>query len=186
MRQERGLQNTVIVVLAIAILVMSVGFATYSENLKINGTATFNKATWDVRFNKTSFNETSEIKATTKSVEDKVISYSVTLPKPGSTYSFTVNVQNYGTIDAELKKITMTGLTTEQAKYISHKVTYAGTDYTETTDNITGKVIAGGGTATATVVVTVKYELPAVATDLPSENQTVNLNVEFDYVDANL
>ena len=114
MRQERGLQNTVIVVLAIAILVMSVGFATYSENLKINGTATFNKATWDVRFNKTSFSETSDIKATTKSVEDQVISYSVTLPKPGSIYSFTVNVQNYGTIDAELKKITMTGLTAEQ------------------------------------------------------------------------
>ena len=186
MRQERGLQNTVIVVLAIAILVMSIGFATYSENLKINGTATFNKATWDVRFNKTSFNETSEIKATTKSVEDKVISYSVTLPKPGSTYSFTVNVQNYGTIDAALKKVTMTGLTEAQEKYISHEVTYAGTKYTETTDNISGVELAGGGTATATVVVTVKYVLPSEATDLPSEDQTVNLNVEFDYVDANL
>lgn len=186
MRQERGLQNTVIVVLAIAILIMSVGFATYSENLKINGTATFNKATWNVSFNKTTFNETSEIKATTKSVEDKLISYSVTLPKPGSTYSFTVNVQNYGTIDAELKKITMTGLTEEQAKYISHKVTYNGTEYTQTNNSITGEVIQGGKDATVPVVVTVEYKLPAEATDLPSENQTVDLNVQFDYVDANL
>ena len=187
MRQERGIQNVVIVFLAIAVLVMSVGFATYTEQLEINGTATFKKASWDVRFDTATYNETSTITSSAHNVGDKTITYSVTLPKPGDTFSFTVNVKNYGTIDAELKKITMTPLDSDQAKYISHTVTYAGTDYTQTTDNITGKVLAGGGTATATVVVTVQYVLPANAEDLPTTaDQTVDLDVTFDYVDANL
>ena len=184
MRQEKGLQNIIIVVLAIAVLVMSVGFATYSETLNINGTATFTAAKWDVRFDKSTQNETSTLKSTTHTVDDRAISYSVTLPKPGSTFTFTVNVKNYGTIDAALKKITMTGLTEAQQAYITHTVNYGGTTYTQTTDNI-GTVLAASGNQSVTVTVTVSYNL-AAANQLPEEDQEVSLNVSFDYIDANL
>lgn len=186
MRQEKSLQNIVVVVLAIAVLAMSVGFATYNQSLNINGTATFTAALWDVHFDTTTFSETSTLKASpAPTVGNTSISYSVTLPQPGSTYSFTVNVKNYGTIDAALKKITMTGLTADQAKYITHTVNYGGTTYTATTDNI-NTVLAASTHETATVTVTVSYVAPAEATDLPATDQQVNLNVQFDYVDANL
>ena len=155
----------------------------YKKSTVTNSSLT--AAKWDVRFDTASFNETSTITSSSHNVGDRNITYAVTLPKPGSTYSFTVNVKNYGTIDASLKKITMTGLTEAQANYITHTVTYAGTTYTETTDDITGKIIAGGGTNTATVVVTVSYDL-AAANQLPQTDQEVTLNVQFDYVDANL
>ena len=187
MRQEKSLQNVVIVFLAIAVLVMSVGFATYTETLNINGTATFTAAKWDVRFKANSYQEAANsVQATSHNVGDKTVTYSVTLPNPNSTYSFTVDVQNYGTIDASLKKVTMTGLTEAQAAYITHTVAIGGTTYSQTTDNITGTVIQGGGSNTATVTVTVSYNLPANASSLPANDEEVTLNVSLDFVDANL
>ena len=180
MRKESNVQNIVIVVLALTIMVMSVGYALYAQTLNINGTATFNKAVWDVHFDTATFSETSTIKATTKDVANTLISYTVTLPKPGDEYSVTVNAKNFGTIDAVLKKITMTGLTTQQAKFITYTVSYAGTAYTQTTDNLNIDLAAE---ASAPIIVTVQYKKPDAAEDLPSENQTVTLTAAFDYVD---
>lgn len=185
MRKEIGLQNLIIVVLAIAVLAMSVGFATYSANLQINGTATFSKALWDVHFDTGSYNETSTIKSTNHTVGDNSVSYTVTLPSPGSTYSFEINAKNYGTIGAKLKKITMTGLTEQQQKFITYTVNYAGTDYTTTTDNI-GTALPAGTSSTAKITVTVSYVYPAEAADLPSADQEVTLSAVFDYVDENV
>ena len=183
MRREKSLQTITIVVLAVAILAMSVGFAVYEQNLTINGTATFNKAVWDVHFDTSSFSETSEIKATEKSVGNNAITYSVTLPKPGSTYSFNVNAKNYGTIDAKLTGITLSGLTTEQQKYITYSVSYAGTVYNQTTTGLNVSLPAGES-STAAIIVTVNYVYPEEASDLPSSDQTVNLTAAFDYTDA--
>ena len=184
MRREKSLQNIIIVILAIAVLAMSVGFAVYEQNLSITGTATFTASKWDVHFDTSTFNETSTIKASEKSIGNTAITYSVTLPSPGSTYSFSVNVKNFGTIDATLKKITLSGLTEAQSKYITYTVTYAGTPYTETTDNL-NIALAAQDHATATVVVTVPYVKPDSATDLPSTDQEVTLTASFDYIDAN-
>lgn len=181
MKNERNVQNIVIVALAVVIVVMSVGYALYSQTLTINGTATFNKAVWDVHFDTETFNETSTIKSTTNSVQNTSITYQVTLAKPGDTYSFTVNAKNFGTIDAKATNITLTGLTAEQQKYITYKVSYNGTEYTSSTSGLNIPLVAG---ASHPVVVTVSYILPQTATDLPSENVTVNLNASIDYVDA--
>ena len=132
MRQEKGLQNIIIVVLSVAVLAMSVGFAVYAQQLNVNGTATFTAAKWDVHFNTNSFAETSTINATSKNVGNTAITYSVTLPNPGSEYTFTVDVKNYGTIDAALEAITLSGLTEAQKKYISYTVNYNGTDKNRT------------------------------------------------------
>lgn len=184
MRREKSLQNIIIVVLAIAVLAMSVGFAVYEQNLSITGTATFTASKWDVHFDTGTFTETSTIKATSKEVGNTAITYSVTLPSPGSTYSFNVNVKNFGTIDATLKKITLSGLTDAQKKYITYTVNYAGTDYTQTTDNLSIG-LAADTHETATVTVTVSYIKPDAAADLPSTDQEVTLTAQFDYIDAN-
>ena len=184
MRHERSFQNIIIVVLAVAVLAMSIGFAAYEQNLSITGTATFTASKWDVHFDTATFKENSEIKATSKEVGNTAITYSVTLPAPGSSYSFEVDVKNFGTIDATLKKITMTGLTDAQKKYITYTVNYANTDYTETTDNL-NIGLAASSHETAKVTVTVSYVKPAAAADLPSTDQEVTLTASFDYVDAN-
>lgn len=180
MKKENGLQNIVIVMLAVAIVAMSVGFALYSQTLNINGTATFKASKWDVHFNTGTFAETSTIKASNKTVADTVITYEVTLEKPGDTYSFDVDVKNFGTIDAILRKITLAGLTAEEAKYVTYTVNYNGQDYTATAD--TNVELPHGQSHKVTV--TVSYVLPTSAADLPTEDHIkTNLTVALDYVD---
>ena len=184
MRKEKNLQNLTLVFLAIAVLIMSVGFAAYNQTLNITGTTTFSAAKWDVHFDTSTFNETSTIKATTKNVGDTAITYSVTLPSPGSTYSFTVNAINAGTINAQLKKITLSGLTTAQQEYITYTVNYAGTDYTATTDGLAINLPAGSSN-TAQVTVTVNYVYPEAASSLPATDQELTLTAAFDYQSVN-
>ena len=181
MRRENTMQNVIIALLAITVLAMSIGYAAYTQALNINGTATFSRAQWDVHFDTATFSETSTIHATSTNVGNTTITYDVTLPSPGSTYSFTVNAKNFGTIDATMKKITLSGLTTAQAKYITYSVSYNGTPYDATTDNLSIPLAAN---ASHPVVVTVNYVLPENATDLPQTDQEVSLTVALDYEDA--
>lgn len=180
MRKERNVQTIAIIALSVAIVIMSIGYAAYTQTLNINGTSTFQASKWDIRFDKDSFSETSTIKATDKSIGDTSITYEVTLAKPNDEYSFTVNAKNFGTIDATMKKITLSGLTDAQKKYISYKVSYNGTEYTNTTEGLTEALASN---ASHPVVVTVKYLLPAESSDLPQTDATVNLTVALDYED---
>ena len=191
MRQERGTQTTVIAVLAIAILVMSVGFAAYSQNLNINGTATFSAAKWSVHFDTSSYAETAASTAhptTTPTPSSTDLAYTVTLAKPGDKYEFTINVVNEGTMDADLKSITITPSPSPVPVYVSHKVNVAGTDYTTTNSSITGVTLAkqtGNTPGTQTVKVTVEYLEPANASDLPQNaDQTVTFFVTLGYQSA--
>ncbi len=179
MRQEKGLQNIIIVVLSVAVLAMSVGFAVYAQQLNVNGTATFSAAKWDVHFDTSTFSETSVIKASSKTVGNTAITYSVTLPSPGDEYSFTVNAKNFGTIDAALEGITLSGLTAAQQKYISYTVNYNGTDYDETTDGLAEDLLVDDSHP---MTVTVAYLLPDEASDLPATDVEVNLTVALDYI----
>ena len=183
MRKENSVQNIVIVVLAVTILVMTVGYAAFAQTLKIDSsTATFKQAKWDVRFDTATYNQTSTIQATTHNESNTSVTFAVTLNKPGDVYSFTINAKNFGTIDAKMKKITMSGLTEAEAKYVEYKINYNGTDYTQTTDNLSHALAAE---ASHTVTVTVKYLVPANAEDLPTEqDHTVTLTAAFDYEDA--
>ena len=181
MRRENYIQNVIIALLAITVLAMSIGYAAYTQQLNVNGTATFSKAKWDVHFDTSTFTETSTIKATTKDVGNTAITYAVTLPKPGSEYSFTVNAKNFGTIDANMTKITLSGLTEAQSKYITYTVNYNGTDYSATTDGLSIPLAAE---ASHTLTVKVAYVLPTAATDLPQVDTDVNLTVALGYEDA--
>ena len=181
MRKEGFIQNVIIVVLAVTILVMSVGYALYNQSLNVEGTATFEKAKWDVHFDASTFQETSTIQATNKSIGTGTISYEVTLPKPGTEYSFKVNAKNFGTIDAKMTKITLGGVSAED-KYVEYKVSYNGHEYTATTDGLAEALAAD---ASHELIVTVKYILPENANDLPTtENKVLNLTVSLDYEDS--
>ena len=55
MRRENYIQNVIIALLAITVLAMSIGYAAYTQQLNVNGTATFSKAKWDVHFDTSTF-----------------------------------------------------------------------------------------------------------------------------------
>lgn len=186
MKKKISYSSITILLLAVAVVVMSIGFAGFSEQLKIEGTAEVGMSSWDVAFEEDSFS------ATTGSVEvnpgddglvlgNLSMSYNVTLNKPGDFYEFTINIKNSGTFNATLTGITMSALTETQKKYLTYEVTYDKTTYTESQ---TGLSVALNSSAFVPVKVRVAYVQPANASDLPAKAENINLNVSFDYSQA--
>jgi len=182
MKKQNRFQTILIIALAFAIVFMSIGFATYSRVLNINGTATVKSSKWSVHFNPQSFQETSDsVEANTLTSGETSISFGVNLNKFNDKYEFDVNVINDGTIDAKLISITLGGLDENQKKYIDYKLTYDGIEYTSTTSNL-NDLIAVQGTKPVNVIV--QYKQPENYEDLPSDDVQLNLTAALNYEQA--
>ncbi len=189
MNKEGRFQNVLIILLAVAVVGMSIGFAALQTQLTINGNATFQAAKWKVIWDNTTLQET-EVNGTNGTAvinnNNLNIDYTVTL-KPNSSYSFTVNAKNEGTFDAKLNRITFlhnspADVTNTYGTKIGYTFTYNGVAYTETTD-LTAKDIKlpkNGGTVP--VVVTLTYPLPGDESQLLTNETTLELGVQLDYV----
>lgn len=182
MEKQRNTQMLVILVLAVAVLTMSVGFAAYSTTLSINGTANVSAANWDVAFDKSTFTETSTIKASTKNITGTNVTYTVALAKPGDYYEFTIDVKNLGTFNANLTDVTLTALTEEQSKYLTHTLSYDGTNYSSTANGLSVPLAAKTGVKTVTV--RVAYVAPEDAADLPATDVELSLTASLTYKQA--
>lgn len=183
MANKKRKVNLALVLLIIAVIAMTIGFAQYTAKLNINGTVNVKKASWSVHYVENDITEsTGSVKAdTTKtSVSKTDYKFTVTLEKPGDFYEATVKITNDGTLDAKLTDLTMGGLSAENQKYLTYTVTYDGTDYTASQTGLNLELKAG---ETKNVKVRVAYILPTNSADLPSEDTTVTVTGSFDYVD---
>lgn len=181
MEKQKNTQIIVIAVLAVAILVMSVGFAIFTQNLTLNGTTTVASASWGLEFVPASYTETAgsvEVTPANRTIAGTSMTYNVSLEKPGDFYEFTVNVENKGTFDTNLTDITMSTLTAAQQKYLTYSIVYGGQTYTASATGLTHSLTAGN---TAPVKVRVEYILPESSTDLPATEVTVNLTASLTY-----
>lgn len=166
MKRGMAVSAVIIVLLVVAIVAMSIGFANFSETLEINGTADIAPTEWSVHFDDASYNESGTVAATNHNVGELAVTYDVTLAKPGDTYSFTVDVINDGDFDAELTSITLPDITTH-ANYLTHKVSVGGTEFTNSDPAIASPITLASGDS-VTVKVDVQYLMPANEADLPS------------------
>ncbi len=182
MEKRKDGQIIAIAALAIAIVFMSVGFAVFAQNLNINGTATVEQAKWDIHFDDTTFNSTGNVTVTpTFDSASTTLTWTATLEKPGDYAEFTVDAKNYGTFDATLKSITLSSLTTAQAKYLKYLVSYDGGTYSETQTGLSKALDAGDA---ETVKIKLEYFQPTESTDLPNQQVTVNLTATLGYEQA--
>lgn len=182
MEKKVNYSGIAVVVLAAAILVMSVGFAAYSSTLNINGSAAVSSAKWLVQFDDASFQETVGSVETTEepTINGTSVTYSVALEKPGDFYEFTIDVENGGTFDAQLDSITMTDIS-EHANYLKYTLTYDGVEYTPTSLTTGLPKTLTAGSRAEDVKVRVEYIQPSSADQLPTELKNVTLNATLNY-----
>ena len=128
---KRNYTGIAILLLTISILIMSIGFATRSQVLQINGNTTIGEEPkWDIHFEHLQvLSGTVSGDAVPKAAEitnanSTIINYDIRLKEKGDKYVFTVDVVNAGNIYAEVGSIELIG-TSEYEKYVTHKVTYA-------------------------------------------------------------
>lgn len=186
MERSNKVQNVLIVLLVVAVFAMSVGFATYSTNLVIRGTANFAAAKWDIHFNgyTAAANSVNNAIDPVLSTDNKTISFDVDL-NPGEFYEFDVNAVNEGTFNAKLQSVTITPTlaSTVGSGYYTFECTYNGTSCSDA--SILGSTLAKT-TGTAAIHVKVAYPI------LPQENVSqypptdteVTYSITFNYVDA--
>ena len=190
MEQKRNNQMVIIGLLAIAILVMSVGFAAsaYTERLYLGGEGgqggaqvTAKAAKWSVHFDTTSYQETTgSVAAASKTIGQTAMNYAVTLTNPGDFYEFTINVVNDGTFDAKLASITLTNSSNDphiaySLKYTDDEVPANTGTYTASTNGLTYELDAND---VHPVVVRVEY---VEATPQLEQDLTVSLFASLNY-----
>ena len=175
--KKKSNRKFVLLVLALLLFTITVGYAALSTTLNINGTSKINNATWDVHFAnlKVTSGSVSATKAATIDSATE-IDYNVELIKPGDFYEFTVDVTNTGTIDAKLgEEPILSGVSAEQDVYTNYTVTYSD----DTAINANDKLAAG---ATKKLKVRVEFDRNITNSQLPTEAQPLNLAFAMNYV----
>lgn len=183
LKNERNKKHWSLVICAILLLLIgiSIGYAALSTTLSIKGTSTIGKATWDIHFenvNTTSGSVAATTAPTAPATGTAAITYSVYLTEPGDYYEFTVDVKSSGTIDAKLgSDPIIAGVSTAQDVYTNYSVTYEDGSSINAEDTLnTGE--------TKTIKVRVEYDFDIASSDLPTEEQTMNLTFDMNYVQA--
>lgn len=188
--KDRGLKVAVIAALVVSVIAIGVGFAAFTETLTIAGRATVQTSTWKVKFSDLSTptlaGGATVVTAPTINTNDTAIStYDVKLSTPGDSVTYTFNVANTGTYDAELTSVTIpskptctgTGDTAatdadKVCKHITYTLEYADAKEDGTKTIATGDTL-GAGKSTS-MVLKLSYDAHNVAEDLPSGDVTLS------------
>ena len=192
---RRKNKKTMYVALAALVLMISVGYALLSANLRINGTSRIDNVTWDVHFENAEATANSTVTPTTApsapaASKLQTISYDVTFDTLGQVYEFTVDVVNDGTIDAMIESFTSkikigaeeeTTILADKSNlpaYLDYDVTYE--DGTAIANN---HLLAADDSETIKVRVEFKRDITNAQLEEAS-GKTIILNVGINYVQA--
>ena len=162
--------------LLILVVLISIGYATLSATLYINGTGKIVPETFSVVFDNISQNPTkgglTEDTGTGLSkaaiIDDHHVTFDIKMRQPGDSYTFNVDVVNEGTLPAKTN-IVLTPLDSTAANYLEWSVTGLAAD----------EVIAAQGSKTLTV--TVLYKTNA---SLPSSEVSASFDAEVTAVQS--
>jgi len=165
--RARRKRNIVIGALCGSLLLMSVGYAAFNSTLNIKGTSSIS-SNWDISItNVVSKNIVGEASnATEPTWDDLTASMEANLTNPGDSIEYDVTIENRGTLNAKLEKVTLS-----DAKNSAIKFTSSGIKE--------GEVLNAG----SSVVLTIKIEYDKNVTGQPGET-TSELNVTLDYVQS--
>ena len=142
MERGRDKKNLLIGSLIAVVLIMSVGFALFSQALEINTTGTVS-GNWSVKFKGASLTEVSKsagatVNASTVSEEKLSATFSASLNQPGDYAEYYVEVENTGSIDATLDSVTLTPKSTDNTNAIKFSYRILNNDDELAAGNMTG------------------------------------------------
>ena len=180
MEKERRTKALLLSTLEVVVATVSIAFAAMSRTLSINGIGKMDTASWSVYFANLSnakITRGAEEVGKPKISDDKGIvqDINVKLSNPKDEISYTVDIVNDGTIDAEITMIKDIELTDVQKKVFEFKVTYTDT----------GEILKDGDIlpkkTTKNITINIKFKDDITEFDLPTESQTINLSYQITY-----
>jgi hypothetical protein len=180
MQKDRGFRALAIVAICVAVAALSIGYASLSQTLNINGTTTVKGNTWDVHFTNlvkpTAANNglVGSATETSSTLNTTTLTFAANLSLPGDSIVYQWDVTNAGTIDAKLSATpVLSGLTEAQAANVKYVFTYAD-----------GTAITANDTLTAGTTKTLKLKVTfdSAATSVASTDTKLTLSTTMTYV----
>jgi hypothetical protein len=109
MEKQRNTRTLILVTLIVAVLGLTIAYASMSKVLTIKGSTGLTASTWDIHFENLSEVETTGAATATKpTLSDTTITgFEATVTKPGDSVTFEFDIVNAGTMDATIKKLTI-------------------------------------------------------------------------------
>jgi len=110
-------KNKIIIIMCIALLLMATGYALVSTTLTIKGTSSVTD-TWGVKIMSVSSAATGRAYNIVEPVyTDTSMTFSVGVKEPGDKMTFTITIQNFGTLAAMLESIDVTAGSSDLIEY---------------------------------------------------------------------
>lgn len=197
----REMKILVVAALIISIVAIGIGFAAFSQNLTINGNASVQTSSWNVKFSElgsaTLTGTAAEVTKPTLS-DTTIGTYNATFKTPGDSISYKIKVSNTGSYNAKITTATIpvptcrgkSGESTAEADAgkVCDKLTYTLVYDTDDTKSA-GQAVQVGDTLdageTRPMVLTLKYTEFTDATLLPAADVSIsNLGVTLVYSQA--
>ena len=190
---SRNIKKIVVVGLFVAVLCLSVAYAAISASLKISGTADISASSWDVHFVKNEEVTIPKGKAVCDigNIEKlSITDLSATLKVPGDSCTFTVPVENTGSLPASLTKVISSDLELSfkgsgdnkeedenlLKQYVKYEVNYGGTEINDDTDFSSIYTLEQNEKETVTLRISFSIDAP----DIPKEAvEITDLGTEF-------
>ena len=165
-RRQRN--NIIIASLCAVLVLMGIGYAAFSTQLKINGTSNIS-SNWNVLI--TDITSGSIVGGASNASEpthtDTTATFSTNLISPGDSITYTITVANQGSIDAVLKNIEVNTGSNEAIEFETSGIEEGDILLKETTDELYVKVTYSDSVTsqpentTSTITVTLNYEQSA-------------------------
>lgn len=166
-------------ILIFLLCIITIGFASLSTTLNINGTTKIKGNTWNVYFDNVQVKDGS-VDAAVPSISGKTkVDFNVLLSKPGDFYEFTVDVVNDGTIDAKIGDLNIKRLSVEEMNSI-----YYAVRYDDGYDEVLGKNDYLNANTTRKISVLLKYKDDIFEEDLLKDGINLDLSVDLDYIQS--
>lgn len=113
---KKSKKSNIVIVLVVLLLALAVGYAAFSTNLTITGTATTKTGNWDVKFTAAEITQstlagTFEQNQATISEDKKTVNVAAYLQAPGDGAKVTATITNAGRINAKLTSLNVTPIT---------------------------------------------------------------------------
>ena len=195
---KRRKKNNIIFLFALLVLFISMGYALISTQLIINGETTISRNVWSVYWDNPVVAEGSVVEtlpvlsAETGKTLNTILTWEVSLNKPGEFYEFTVDAVNNGTIDAMISGISSTITDSndepvELPEYIKYSLTY---DDSTTIANNHLLAKASGKPTTEKYKVKVYYDKDVITPTIINEMESgvsynFTLDVTYSQADSN-
>lgn len=175
---KKNKKSNIVIVLVVLLLALTIGYAAFSSELTITGTAKTKTGNWDVKFIKASISETTVAgefdEESSVGVTDNAVTVNAVLQAPGDGANVTATIKNAGKLDAKLTKFTVAG-----DGFVGNGNTYTNGDIIVTVPNLAnledGNIVAS---KSRDFIFSVEWNKNATNTTDP---QTASFTITFTY-----